>query len=45
MREKGVSSLAINTNNLLDAVSIVADSIVQKYQYDQTIEAKIISSS
>ena len=28
---------------MFDAISIVADSIVKKYQYDKTIEAKIVS--
>jgi len=40
-----VSSLAINTNNLLDAISIVSENIVKKYKYDQTIEAKVISTA
>jgi hypothetical protein len=40
-----VSSLAINTNDLFDAISMIADSNIKKYKYDRTIEAKIISTA
>jgi len=37
--------LAVNTDSILQAIDIVATSRVKKYQYDETIEAKIISTS
>ena len=44
LEKKELSILADNkTNNLLDAISIVAESVAKKYKYDQTIEAKIVS--
>lgn len=44
LEKKELSILADNkANSLLDAISIVAEGVAKKYQYDQTIEAKIIS--
>lgn len=44
LEKKEMSILAENkANSLLDAISIVAEGVVKKYQYDQTIEAKILS--
>ncbi len=44
LEKKELSNLSKSTNDLFDAMSIVAKSVIQAQQYDKTIEAKIVSA-
>lgn len=37
--------MAVNVNNLFEAIGTIAEGTVKKYQYDQTVEAKIVSTA
>jgi len=37
--------LAFNSNDLFDAVDTIVKSRIQKLEYDQTVEAKIVSTT
>ena len=42
--KKELSGLAFNTNDLFDAVDTIVKSRIQKLEYDQTVEAKVVSN-
>lgn len=45
LEKKELSKLSVSTNELLEAMTIVADSVVKAQAYDKTIEAKIVSAA
>jgi hypothetical protein len=43
--KKELSGLAFKTDDLFEAVDTLINSRIQKLEYDQTVEAKIVSTT